>query len=112
MSVAPSVASTSILGSVLALVMVLLLIVALAWVLRRLQFSSMGRTGPIRIIASTALGLKERLVLVEIGEQQLLLGVTTSEISLLQRLETPIDVEPVPTAFRSTLDRYLRVGGA
>lgn len=103
--------SSSVLGSVLALILVLLLIFFLGWALRRIQQGTSSRSGPIRVVANAAIGVKERLVLVEVGRQQLLLGVTSNEISLLQRLDTPVEAEQVSASFRSMLDNHFRMGG-
>jgi flagellar protein FliO/FliZ len=43
--------------------------------------------GPIRILASQALGAKRALALVEVDDARLLLGVTDEQVSCLARLE-------------------------
>ena len=75
---------------------------ALALVLG-LIFGLAGMRGNgLRVIASTPLGARERLVVVEVGEQQLLLGTGASGTRLLHVLEAPLPVEapaqPVPFA--------------
>ena len=74
---------------VLGLLFVIALILFLAWALRRLN-AIPGQTGKMRVVASMPLGTRERAVLVQIGEEQLLLGVTSQSVNLLARYETPI----------------------
>lgn len=73
-------------ATLLMLLVVLAVIIGLAAVVRRLNMRLPGANGPIKIVTSTSLGPKERLVIVEVGEQKLLLGVTASHIELLQTL--------------------------
>lgn len=79
----------------LSLLLVVALIVALAWLVRRAGIGQglVGRQGPIKILASQALGARERLVLTEVGGQQVLLGVTTQSIQTLLVLDEPVSVE-------------------
>ena len=60
----------------LSLVLVLAAVFAAAWVVRRLRGFGKFGAGAIEIVADIALGAKERAVLVQVGKQQLLLGVT------------------------------------
>lgn len=74
------------------LILVLLLILALAYLLRR--FNLVPTTnGVLKTIAVTSLGQKERLVLVQVGEQQYLLGVSSQQVSLIDKLAEPIHLE-------------------
>jgi len=80
---------------ILSLLMVLALIVGLGVVLKRFQPKSQGLKG-LKIITSLHLGTKERLVVVEVADKQLLLGITSQQITLLQSLETAINPdEPI-----------------
>lgn len=76
-------------GSVLlSLVLVLGLILALAWLLGRLRGGAGGAgAGPLRAHAQLALGIKERVVLIEAAGAWLLLGVVPGRIELLHRYE-------------------------
>lgn len=74
-----------------ALVFVLAIFFVVIWMLKRFQPGSLGSTaGGLRVISSLPLGARERLLLVQVGEQQLLLGVTPTGIHLLHTLETPL----------------------
>ena len=74
---------------ILALLMVLVLIVISALVLKRFQSGNSTGSG-LQIITSLHLGAKERLMVVQVGQQQILLGVTAQQISVLEKLEQPL----------------------
>lgn len=89
-----------------ALVFVLIVFFGVIWVLKRFQPGlASAQTGSLRVLASLPLGVRERLLLVQVGEQQLLLGVTPSGISLLHTLETmlPETTSNSATAFAGWL---------
>lgn len=77
---------------IMSLLIVLALIIISALVLKRFNLTQQG-SSQLKIIASLSLGAKERVVVIQIGEQQLVLGVCPQQISLLQNLEKPIDVQ-------------------
>jgi flagellar protein FliO/FliZ len=78
----------------LSLVLVLAAIFAAAWVVRRLR--NFGKLGPgaIEILADVAVGAKERAVLVQVGRQQLLLGVAPGRVNTLHVLTEPVTTAP------------------
>ncbi len=61
---------------VLGLLLVVGLIFVLAWLMRRVQNIGPGNAQVIEMIGSRALGPRDRLVLVQVGEEQILLGIT------------------------------------
>lgn len=74
---------------ILSLLMVLVLIIICAFVLKRFNFAQQG-VSQLRLITSLSLGTKERVMVVQVGEQQLLLGVTGGQITLLDKLSEPL----------------------
>lgn len=74
------------------LILVLLLIFALAYLLRRFNLVQTNHN-VLKTLAVTSLGQKERLVLVQVGEQQYLLGVSAQQVNLIDKLAEPIQVE-------------------
>lgn len=76
----------------LGLVLVLVLIFSLAWLAKKTQLlpTQLQNQGAIRQLTSLQLGPKERLVLVEVGQEQLLLGISHQQIRLLHKLNTPV----------------------
>ncbi|WP_305806537.1 flagellar biosynthetic protein FliO [Stenotrophomonas sp. YIM B06876] len=84
-------------GAVLALLAVLALIVGLGWLLKRLPGTGFRPAEGLRVVASLNVGAKERVVVVEVNGEQLLLGVTAGGISPLHRLPEPLPVIPAAT---------------
>ena len=75
---------------VLGLLLVLGLIFALAWLLRRVQQTGPRQGQVIELISSRALGARDRLVLVQVGNEQILLGLTPGRITPLHVLKEPV----------------------
>ena len=89
-----------------ALVLVLLIFFGVVWLLKRLQPGlASGQAGGMRVVSSLSLGTRERLLLVQMGEQQLLLGVSPAGITLLHTLETalPDTISNSPATFAGWL---------
>ncbi|MFD1801128.1 flagellar biosynthetic protein FliO [Mixta tenebrionis] len=96
-----------------AMALVILLIFACAWLARRSGLASRLRADGniIAVKASYSLGQRERLVVVEIDGERLLLGVTPGAITRLGRLSapTPAPHEAGETPnFQQTLKRLLK----
>lgn len=94
--VSPAVPSTSdqLIQVTIALSTVLLVIYGLAWLLKR----NKGLTGldkmPMKTLAVMPMGVKEKLVLIEIGDKQILLGMTASNINTLATFDEPVYQKP------------------
>jgi flagellar protein FliO/FliZ len=107
------VLSTSTTGAALqalaGLAIVVALIVATAIVLKRLQPGRFGGAQVLKPVSSLALGTRERVVVVEMGEQWLVLGVTAHTITALHTApkgELPsISVRPLQASFADWLAR-------
>ena len=87
----------SIGGALFALALVIGLILALAWLARRMPgFGGGARANPaLRVVGSLPLGPRERVVVVAVGQTQLLLGVGAGGTRTLHALEAPL---PEPSA--------------
>ena len=70
----------------LSLMLVLAAVFASAWVVRRLKNFGRPGAGAIQIVADVALGTKERAVLIQVGAQQLLVGVAPGRVNTLHVL--------------------------
>ena len=85
-------AADQVLPAIGALMVVLGLILALAWIARRwLRTPGLSRSG-FTVLGALRIGPREKLLLVEIGGQQVLLGVTPGSVTSLQTLAQPIDL--------------------
>lgn len=82
--------STHLASVAVGLVFIVGLILALGWFLRRFNQGGLFQNSAIKIIASLPLGTRERLAVVDVGGQQLLLGITATQITTLHVFNEPI----------------------
>lgn len=71
---------------VLGLGAVLILVGASAWLLKRFSSIPSSASGLIRIIGGTAVGQRERIVLVEIADTWLVVGIAPGQIRTLHTM--------------------------
>lgn len=70
------------------------LILCGAYLLKKMKSVGFQTQGPIKIVASLSLGLKEKLVLIQVGDkQQILLGVSPEKIEKIQSFDEAIVME-------------------
>ena len=98
---APSSAA-SLAQVTVSLVLVLAAVFAAAWVVRRLRGFGKFGSQAITVIADVGLGPKERAVLVQVGSQQLLLGVAPGRVSTLHVLAEPVTASSAVPANAAT----------
>lgn len=75
---------------ILSLFMVLAVIVVLALLFKRIQPGNSQLSG-MKVITSLHLSTKEKLVVVQVNDKQLLLGVTAHQITLIDTLDKPLE---------------------
>lgn len=73
-----------------ALLGVLLLIFAVAWLLKRVQHGQANGHAHLRIVSVLPLSAKERVVLLQAGSEQVLMGVSSAGIQHLHTLREPV----------------------
>jgi flagellar protein FliO/FliZ len=86
----PSSTAGGIGQATLALLLVLAAIFAIAWIARRMRGVVRGGGQGIDVIAQAAVGPRERVVIIRVGETRLLLGVAPGRVTALHQL--PADV--------------------
>ena len=96
---------------VLGLLLVIGLIFLLAWLMRRVQRIGPGNGQVIELVGSRALGPRDRLVLVQVGEEQILLGLTPGRITPLHVLKTPVNVDQSKPATPEFAQRLMELLG-
>tara|TARA_R110002110_G_C13470513_1_gene720887 strand:- start:124386 stop:124775 length:390 start_codon:yes stop_codon:yes gene_type:complete len=65
-------------------------IFGLLYLLKKLNGLPMSGNSPIRVLASAKVGAREKVVLLQAGEQQLLVGVAAGSIRTLLVLDEPL----------------------
>jgi flagellar protein FliO/FliZ len=83
-------AATNLLQLLFGLIVVLGAIAFGAYLLRRLGKFSAPVGGALRVLGGISVGARERVVLMQVGDQQLLLGVAPGRVHTLHVLERPI----------------------
>lgn len=96
----PPIASplASALQMLLGLGIVLVAIACTVWLLRRLTPGQLGSVSGLRVVAAVAVGPKERVVLVDVGDQRLVLGVAPGQVTKLTEMPRPAVEDALPAA--------------
>jgi flagellar protein FliO/FliZ len=82
----------------LSLLLIVGLIFAIAWVLKRFRIAVPRGSGDIAILDQLALTPRDRILLVRVGDAQLLVGVGSTGIVSLTPLAAPITQLPAAPA--------------
>ena len=90
---APGVNGGDVVGLGASMLVIVGIIVVLGWMYSRSRFIGGGNSDVINVVATRALGPKERLMVVEVADQQLLVGMTANGMQTLHVLEKPLDAE-------------------
>ncbi len=96
----------------LGLLVVVAAIFAMAWAIRRMGNIQTSVSGALRILGGISLGQRERVIILQVGNKQLLLGVAPGQIKTLYVLEEPIEasgeVKAVNENFAQKLQSMLK----
>ena len=87
----------NLLQTTMGLVVILAVIAGAAWLAKRFGNFKVGAQGRMKIIGGLSVGTRERVVLLEVGDQQLLVGVAPGRIQTLHVLDEPLPVETSST---------------
>lgn len=87
----PVVGTGSLVQITFSLLLVLVAIVALAWLLKRMNLVQQGAGSLLKVIGSIAIGQRERVVLIEVNDTWLLVGVGPGQIRTLHTMEKSAD---------------------
>lgn len=78
---------------VIGLAVVLGLLAATAWVSKRFRAASGSRGGAIEILTGLSLGNRERVVLLKVGNDQVLVGISPSGLRTLHVIGQPASTD-------------------
>jgi flagellar protein FliO/FliZ len=103
----------------LATLIVLALVAALAWLVRRGPLARLAANGkPVQVETAIPMGERRSLVIVSVEGRRLLLGMTPTTISLVTELDARQETCQLPTANTQPptasweLGRFFRSGGS
>ncbi|TRY30973.1 flagellar biosynthetic protein FliO [Aliiglaciecola sp. M165] len=94
---------TSIVSIFLSLLLVIVIVFALALLMRRFNVTATGN-GQLNVVASMVAGTRERVLVIEVGQEQHLIGVTATNINHLAKLENPLQ-KPTSSSAESFKDK-------
>lgn len=83
---APSFAAAGLLQAGLGLTMVLGLIFLCAWLMRRFGLQGRSSDRLLKVVSSVMVGQRERVVVVEVGDAWLVLGVAAGQVNALHTM--------------------------
>jgi flagellar protein FliO/FliZ len=95
------------------LFVVVALIFGMAWFMRRMGNMNSMATGNLKVLGGISVGQRERIVLVQAGDTQLLVGVAPGEIRTLHVMDEPITAiteinSNAPTGFAEKLHAAIK----
>jgi len=98
----------------LSLLAIVALIVALSWALKRFKLAAPRGSGEISVLDELSVGPRDRIVLIRVGESQLLIGISAAGMVPLTPLAVPIVLKggPPAPAFAERLRDFMRRPGS
>ena len=94
--------ATGVIQMLAGLVVVVGVIFASLWLIKKLAAPRGAAAGVLRIVGGTAVGPRERVVLVELGDTWLVLGVAPGRVNILHQLAR---LEPADTSTAPPLEK-------
>lgn len=106
-SATPLDSASSWISVLFSLFLVIGVIVGLGYVMKRFNVTKTG-SGQLQIVASMMAGPRERIMVVQIGSEQHVIGVTAHNINHLAKLEQPLSIEQPGEVFRNKFNELLQ----
>ncbi|WP_020410463.1 flagellar biosynthetic protein FliO [Hahella ganghwensis] len=91
-----------------ALILVVLMILGIAWFSKRFTGLTPQNNQNLKTVAVLPVGSRERIALVQVGDRQILVGITPQQISTLYVLDEPLDLSQPGGEFARKLQSLLR----
>lgn len=86
----PVISTEGVVQMIVGLLLVLAVIGAITWLLKRFAIIPTTAAGTLKIVAATGVGQRERVVIVEIENTWLVLGVAPGRVNRLHSMEKPV----------------------
>jgi flagellar protein FliO/FliZ len=92
----PAVSSGSIVQVIFSLLLVLAAILLVAWLFKRMNVTQKGNANLLKVLGGVSIGQRERVVLVEIEDTWLVVGVGPGQIRTLHTLPKSASINQTP----------------
>lgn len=89
---------SDILQIVLGLLIVLAVIMALAWIVKKMTCIHAGGQSVARIVGAVSVGTRERVVVLEIANRWVVVGVAAGHVSAIANLDIEATTQTQPTS--------------
>lgn len=86
----PVISTEGVVQMIVGLLLVLAVIGAITWLLKRFAIIPTAAAGALKVVAATGVGQRERVVIVEIENTWLVLGVAPGRVNRLHSMEKPV----------------------
>ncbi len=73
-----------------SLIFIVILIFFLAWVIKRIGYHPINNNQLMKVVATLPVTAKEKIVLVQVGEEQIVIGVAPGFVGNIKTLDKPI----------------------
>jgi flagellar protein FliO/FliZ len=109
-SVSPT---TGVIQILLALSFVIFLMLAIAWLIKRIGPGMIRQQLPMKVIGGMRIGNREKVMVIEVADQWLVLGITAQQINTLatlpkQELNEPNEAKEAETATNNPFANWLK----
>ena len=84
------VSSSQYMNLILGLLVILGFIFLVAWLLRRVGGAPTSTASAMKVVGAISLGSRDRVVLLQVGEKQILVGSSPGNINLIQAFDEPV----------------------
>lgn len=92
-----------------SLLFVIAFILLLAWLLKRMRVPALVNQKGLSVVRQIAIGHRERIMIVQAGEEQFLVGATAQSIQLIAKLDKPLSQEELAvSSFSNQLTQLLK----
>jgi len=82
-----AVTTGSVMQIIFSLMLVLAAVALVAWLMKRINLPRRGASSLLKVISGVAVGQRERIVLVEINDTWLIVGVAPGQVSTLHTMD-------------------------
>jgi len=101
-----AVSAGSYVSVLLSLLVVIGIIFMLAYIMRRFNITQSG-SEQMKVVSSMIVGSRERILIIEVGEEQHMVGITGHNISHLAKLDNKLEADMAAQDFKSKLAHFM-----